>query len=55
VLGVLVTSLLPQDVPLAEYRAAAKPLWDGLKTALEPAVLMRPLPHQARSIPRVGS
>lgn len=53
-LGVPVTLLLPQDVPLAEYRAIAKPLWDQLKADLEPAVLERPLPHQVRPSSRIG-
>ena len=53
-LGVPVTVLLPQDVPLAEYRAIGQPRWDRLKIDLEPAVLERPLPRQVRPSGRVG-
>lgn len=53
-LGVPVTILLPQGVPVAEYRAAAERSWGSLKSDLAAVVEQHPLPAVVRPSARIG-
>jgi transcriptional regulator with XRE-family HTH domain len=53
-LGVPVAVLLPPDVPVARYRAAAEPMWRTLKEDLAPLVERYPLPPGLRPSDRMS-